>query len=155
MDVRKNERYTVTIEGITSEGSGVARIDGFAVFVPGTAAGDVARIKVVKVLRHYAYGILEELETPSPDRIENDCPVFRQCGGCCYRHISYEAELRLKQQQVEDAFARLGNSLKPLQAEILVDRAYILSAMGLLSQYEPDTALKIMKKELLSYGTAK
>ena len=114
MELRKNEQYTVTIDGMTSEGSGVARIDGFAVFVPGTAVGDVARIKIVKVLKHYGYGILEGLETPSPDRVENDCPVFRQCGGCCYRHISYEAELRLKQQQVEDAFLRLGGiGVKP------------------------------------------
>lgn len=112
--VRKNQSYVVEISGMTSEGNGVAKIDGFALFIPNTAIGDHVKIKVVKVLKHYAYGIVEELITPSQDRVENECSVYAQCGGCCYRHISYEAELRIKQQQVEDAFVRIGGvSLKP------------------------------------------
>lgn len=112
--IQKNNSYEAVIIGMTSEGNGVARIDGFAVFIPNTAIGDRVKFKAVKVLAHYGYGIVEEILTPSPDRIENDCPVFEQCGGCCYRHISYEAECRLKQQQVQDAFARLGGiTLQP------------------------------------------
>jgi 23S rRNA (uracil1939-C5)-methyltransferase len=107
--MKKNERYDVTIEGLTSEGSGVAKIDGFAVFIPHTAVGDLARIKIVKVLSHYAYGIVEEILTPSADRISSDCDVFLQCGGCCYRHLTYEAELKAKEQQVFDAFSRIGH----------------------------------------------
>ena len=66
--IAKNEVYEVCIEDLTLEGSGVCRIDGFAVFVPLTAPGDVARVKIVKVLKSYGFGILEELITPSPDR---------------------------------------------------------------------------------------
>ena len=64
--IAKNEVYEVCIEDLTLEGSGVCRIDGFAVFVPLTAPGDVARVKIVKVLKSYGFGILEELITPIP-----------------------------------------------------------------------------------------
>ncbi len=107
--VRKNEHYTAAITGMTAEGNGVARVNGFTVFVPGTALGDTVAIKIVKVLKHYGFGIVESIVTASPDRIDNDCAVYKQCGGCCFRHLSYEAELRLKQQLVEDSFRRLGS----------------------------------------------
>ncbi len=114
----KNQVYTAEITSLTNEGSGVCRIDGMAVFVPGTAAGDVAEIKVVKVLSHYAFGILQKIITPSPDRIENDCPVFKQCGGCVFRHISYDAEVRAKDDIVRDAFRRIGG-LDPVFDEFI------------------------------------
>lgn len=105
----KNKCYETEITGITSEGSGVCRIDGMAVFVPMTAVGDVLSVKIVKVLKSYAFGIIDKILTPSPDRIISDeCPVYRQCGGCVFRHISYEAECRIKAGIVEDAFRRLG-----------------------------------------------
>ncbi len=93
---------------MTSEGSGVGRVDGLAVFVPQTAVGDVAEIKIVKVLKNYAYGIVKRLIAPSPDRIMPDCDVFSQCGGCAFRHVRYDAELRIKDGFVRDAFARIG-----------------------------------------------
>ncbi len=116
--IAKNQSYEVRIEDLTLEGSGVCRIEGFAVFVPMTAPGDVARIKIVKVLKSYGFGILEELMEPSPDRGTDPCGgcgVFRRCGGCAFRHITYEAELRLKDKAVRDAFRRLGRfSVDPL-----------------------------------------
>lgn len=116
--IRKNEFYEAEIEGITLEGSGIARMDGFAVFVPMTAPGDRVRFKAVKVLKHYGFGILDKVITPSPDRLEEDtdgCPCYRQCGGCAFRHISYEAEEKIKEQSVRDAFERLGGfSMEPL-----------------------------------------
>ena len=71
--IAKNQSYEVRIEDLTLEGSGVCRIEGFAVFVPMTAPGDVARIKIVKVLKSYGFGILEELMEPSPDRGTDPC----------------------------------------------------------------------------------
>ena len=65
-------------------------------------------MRIVKVAKSYAFGKLEELLFPSPDRIEPDCPCFSQCGGCCYRHITYEAELRIKEARVRDALQRIG-----------------------------------------------
>ena len=104
----KNQVCTAEITGLTSEGSGVCRVDGMAVFVPGTAVGDIAEIKIVKVLKSYAFGIVERIVTPSDDRVENTCSVYKKCGGCLLRHISYEAECRTKDGIVRDAFTRIG-----------------------------------------------
>lgn len=106
--LKKNQIIPLTIEGLTGEGSGVGHYQGQAVFVPGTAAGDVAQVRIVKALKKYAYGIVESLETPSPSRIPVDCPSYQPCGGCCLRHISYEAELKAKEQLAADCFSRLG-----------------------------------------------
>jgi len=108
MDLKKNDITELSITGMTAEGMGAGRCQGLAVFVPLTAPGDVIRAKIVKTAKNYAYGRLEEVLTPSPDRIEPDCPVFAQCGGCCYRHISYEAELKIKTDRVRDALTRIG-----------------------------------------------
>ena len=104
----KNQIFEAEITDLTAEGNGVCRADGMAVFVPGTAVGDIAEIKTVKVLKSYAFGILEKIIEPSPDRIENSCEVYKKCGGCLFRHISYEAECRTKNKLVRDAFERIG-----------------------------------------------
>ena len=76
MPLQKNQILTLRIERLSSDGSGVAHsADGEAVFVPGTAPGDEARVRIVKDCGRYAFGILDELLTPSPDRIPVDCPV--------------------------------------------------------------------------------
>lgn len=109
----KNEIVKLEITALTGEGSGVGRHNGMAVFVPFTAVGDIISCRIVKELKSYAYGKIEEIITPSPDRTNNDCPVFGKCGGCVFRHITYEAELRAKEQVVRDAFGRLGKGLSP------------------------------------------
>ncbi|MCH5352046.1 MAG: TRAM domain-containing protein, partial [Acutalibacter sp.] len=85
MALKKNDFIELSVTGMTAEGMGVGHFDGMAVFVPLTAPGDLAQVKIVKVLKNLAYGRLEQLLSPSPDRIEPDCPVFAQCGGCCYQ----------------------------------------------------------------------
>ena len=107
--VRKNQLIPLHITGMTAEGNGVGHFCGLAVFVPQTAVGDELTVRIVKVQRSLAYGIIEEIITPSPDRVTPDCPVFQKCGGCVFRHISYEAECRIKAQLVADAFARIGH----------------------------------------------
>ena len=106
--VQKNEIVEIEITGMTAQGAGVGHYQGMAVFTPLTAPGDVARVRVVKAAKNYAYGRLEELVSPSADRMEPDCPCFAQCGGCCYRHITYEAELGIKAARVQDALTRIG-----------------------------------------------
>ncbi|MGN0621643.1 MAG: 23S rRNA (uracil(1939)-C(5))-methyltransferase RlmD [Porcipelethomonas sp.] len=106
--MKKNQIITAEITDITNEGNGVCRFEGMAVFVPETAVGDTAEIKIVKLLKNYAYGIVSRILVPSPDRIVPDCPLFPKCGGCSFRHISYEAELKIKEKFVRDAFARIG-----------------------------------------------
>ena len=106
--LQKNDLIPLTVTDITNEASGVGRYDGMAVFVPGTAVGDQLEVRVVKVLKSYAYGRLERILTPSPDRIDGGCPVSRQCGGCSLRHLSYAAECRIKQGWVTEHFRRIG-----------------------------------------------
>ena len=109
MPLQKNQVLTLTIERLSNDGSGVAHSpDGEAVFVPGTAPGDEADIRIVKDCGRYAFGILDTLRTPSPDRIPVDCAVAGPCGGCSLRHLDYTAELRAKQENVTDAFRRIG-----------------------------------------------
>lgn len=108
MDFQKNDFVTMEITGYTSEGNGVGNAGGCAVFVPGAAQGDVLRVRIVKVLKTYAFGRIEEILSPSPDRVEPDCPISRRCGGCVFRHIRYEAELRAKEQRVRDTISRIG-----------------------------------------------
>ena len=109
MPLQKNQLLTLRIERLSSDGSGVAHsADGEAVFVPNTAPGDEARIKIVKDCGRYAFGILDQLLTPSPDRVEVDCPAAGPCGGCSLRHLSYKAELQAKHENVTDAFRRIG-----------------------------------------------
>ena len=109
MPLQKNQLLTLRIERLSNDGSGVAHSsEGEAVFVPGTAPGDEAQVRIVKDYGRYAFGILDKLLTPSPDRIPVDCAVAGPCGGCSLRHLDYAAELRAKQESVADAFRRIG-----------------------------------------------
>lgn len=109
MPLQKNQLLPLRIERLSNDGSGVAHSsEGEAVFVPGTAPGDEAQVRIVKDCGRYAFGILDKLLTPSPDRIPVDCAVAGPCGGCSLRHLDYAAELRAKQESVADAFRRIG-----------------------------------------------
>ncbi len=106
--MKKNDIVNLKIESISNEGNGVGRHEGMAVFVPFTAIGDEINCRIVKLKKTYAYGIIEKVITPSKDRIEPDCTTYKKCGGCSFRHISYKAELKVKQSNVQDAFERIG-----------------------------------------------
>lgn len=110
MELAKNQEHTVTIEGYGEGGMGVARIDGRVVFVHGALRGEKCRVLILKTLKSVAFAkVLEVLES-SEARIKPDCPYFPRCGGCTYRHMSYEEELRLKRQRVQDNLSRIGGS---------------------------------------------
>lgn len=108
--LQKNTVCTVVIEGYSSEGLGIARIDGQVVFVHGAVRGETCEIRIVKVLKNIAFGKVETIITPSNGRGEVDCPHFPACGGCQTRHLTYEEELSFKRQKVEDALRRLGGA---------------------------------------------
>ena len=108
MEHRKNEICELTITGYTAEGMGVGRLDGLVVFVPGTCAGEVCRVKLLKVNKTVAWGKAEKILTSSPERIAVDCPYNGRCGGCQYRHMTYAEELRAKRARVDDALERIG-----------------------------------------------
>ena len=110
MELAKNQEHTVTIEGYGEGGMGVARIDGRVVFVHGALRGEKCRVLILKTLKSVAFAKVLEVLEPSSERMESDCPYFPRCGGCTYRHIRYEEELRLKKQRVQDNLSRIGGS---------------------------------------------
>ena len=107
-EVRKNTVHPLHIEGYTAEGMGVARLDGRVVFIPGTIRGEDWEVQLLKVNKGVAWGKGTRLISPSPVRQEPDCPYSGRCGGCQYRHMSYEEELAAKGQRVRDALERVG-----------------------------------------------
>ena len=107
-NIKKNEQYTVLIEGYSSDAYGVCRINGQAVFVPGTLVGESWEIKIVKVTSTAIYAkALRRLDT-SPQRILPNCPSYGICGGCGTCHMSYAEELRFKLEKVNSALQRIG-----------------------------------------------
>lgn len=119
MNLKKNDIIKLEITGMTSEGSGVGRCDGIAVFVTGAAVGDMLNVRIIKTSKNYAIGKIESIITPAKSRINPDCPVFSSCGGCTYRHISYDEELRIKRQKVIDAIVRIGGLSEEIVGDIV------------------------------------
>ena len=107
--LKKNDIVKLDIENCTLQGSGVGRHDGLAVFVPMTARSDEIQAHILKVKSNCAYAKVHTVLAPSPDRIEPDCTAYSKCGGCVFRHINYEAEVKIKQQFVVDSFKRIGS----------------------------------------------
>ena len=105
---KKNASLTLEITGYTAEGMGVARWEGRVVFIPGTILGERWEVQLLKVKTNVAWGRAVRLLAPSPERVELDCPLAGRCGGCQYRHMTYEEELRAKRQRVQDALSRVG-----------------------------------------------
>ena len=106
--MKKNDIVKFEITGMSHEGVGIGRVDNMAVFIRGSAVGDLIEAVIIKVAKNYAVGKLLSVITPSADRIENDCPAFPRCGGCVYRHINYSAETNIKRQRVYDCLKRIG-----------------------------------------------
>lgn len=107
--LKKNDIVTLTITDLTPEGMGVGKAsDGYVLFIPKTAVGDVISAKIVKMLASYGYARCEKIVTPSPARCKTDCEVFSKCGGCLLRHIRYDEELLLKKSWVDAHFTRIG-----------------------------------------------
>ena len=110
MLVQESEQiHTVTITGYASGGEGVARLgNGRVAFIRNAARGDVLRVKPTKIGERSVSAEIADIVTPSPHRIEPDCPHYLECGGCDFRHITYGEELEAKLQRVNDAIKRIG-----------------------------------------------
>ncbi len=105
----RNQEITLKIDGLTSEGQGVGRYEGFAVFVPFALPGEEALVRIIKPSSAYAVGKLIELKTEAPERVhEPSCGAFYRCGGCQLQHMTYPAQLLAKRQMLVDALQRLG-----------------------------------------------
>lgn len=106
--VNKNDDVSLEIIGLTHEGEGVGRVDGFTLFVQGALPGETVRARVMKVKKTYGYARLMEIVEPSADRVEAPCAIYKQCGGCQLQHMDYAAQLRWKRQHVIDSLERIG-----------------------------------------------
>lgn len=108
MELKKNDDITLHIESMTSEGSAVGHYDGFAVFVRGAVPDDVVVAHIIKMSKRYAIATVKDIITRSPHRVEPNCAVSKQCGGCSFRNMTYDEELRYKHDRVQDAITRIG-----------------------------------------------
>ena len=106
--LEKNKIYEATICDYTAEGSGVAKIEGCAVFVPNAIAGERCNIRIEKVGKTWAAGKIVEILEKSAHRVQRECPISSSCGGCDFWHMTYEEETRLKADRVRQALNRIG-----------------------------------------------
>ena len=100
--IKKNQEYIVDIIDNGFEGEGIAKIDGFTIFIPNAIKGERVKILIVKVLTSHAFGKILEILEKSQYRIESDCSTYKRCGGCNLRHIKYEQTLKMKQNAVQN-----------------------------------------------------
>lgn len=107
-NIGKNDELELMIEDITTEGEGVGRADGLALFIKDAIPGDRVRVRVMKMKKTYGYARLLEILEPSPARITPRCPVARQCGGCQLQHMKYEEQLKYKENKVRSCLERIG-----------------------------------------------
>ena len=108
--LQKNQTVRAVIEGYSSEGLGIARVNGQVVFVHRAIRGEDCDILIMKVLKHAAFGKVTAIHTSSEHRQEPDCPYYGKCGGCDFRHMDYAEELSAKRRRVQDALSRIGGS---------------------------------------------
>ena len=106
----ENHIYTGTVEGYSSEGLGIVRLDCAVVFVPQAIRGEEIDLRITKVMKTCAAGEIVKIKRPSPERMKPECPYFGRCGGCDFQHMSYTEELRAKRQRVQDTLTRLGGT---------------------------------------------
>ena len=99
--VKKNEEYVVEILDNGFGGEGIAKIEGFTIFIPNAIKGEKCEILIVKVLTSHAYGKILKIIQASPERVEVDCSTYKRCGGCDLRHMTYDNTLELKKNAVQ------------------------------------------------------
>ncbi len=111
--VTKNQEVELDVESLAYGGNGVARLDGFVVFVRRGLPGDRVKARVTKVKRSHAEALATEVVRPGPQRVEAPCKHYPACGGCRFQDLEYGAQLAQKEMQVRDAFQRLAGIAEP------------------------------------------
>lgn len=104
-----NDIIELKITGLGSSGEGVGKAEGFTVFVHGALPGEIVSVKLFQVKKSYASGKILNIIEPSAQRVKPECPYYENCGGCQLQHLSYEGQLAVKRQQVQDALERIGH----------------------------------------------
>lgn len=112
--VKKNDRMTVYIEDLTHDGNGVAKVDGFPLFIQGALPEETVEVHVLKTLKNYGFAKIVDIIKESPDRVKAPCIYFGQCGGCQVQHLSYEGQLKWKESMVRNVMQRIGKIDAPV-----------------------------------------
>ena len=108
MEIKKNDKFIVTIEDMGEDGSGIGKIDGYIWFVKDGLIGDVIEASAMKMKKNYGFARLVRVIEPAPGRVEARCPVARSCGGCQMQELSYEEQLKFKEKKVYNHLKRIG-----------------------------------------------
>ncbi len=106
--VVKNNEYILDIISVGYEGEGIAKIDGYPIFIEGAILGEKVKVLIVKAKKNYAYGKLLEVIEASEERIEPKCKVYKRCGGCTVQHMNYKKQLDYKFERVKDCISKIG-----------------------------------------------
>ena len=106
------DRVIIKIESIAFGGEGIGRIDNFVVFVPFAASDDELEIEITQLKKKFVRGRILKIINPSPARVKPLCRYYGKCGGCCYQHLDYEHQLKIKKKQVQEAFWKIGKGNK-------------------------------------------
>jgi 23S rRNA (uracil1939-C5)-methyltransferase/tRNA (uracil-5-)-methyltransferase len=119
-----HQELEVRIENLTNEGSGVARVDGWVVFVPFALPGELVKCRVYRNHKNYSNADLVEVLEPSVERVQPVCPLFGTCGGCQYQHLAYEKQIAWKQRQVEELLLHMARIEHPVLPVIASPKQY-------------------------------
>ncbi|MFL5966849.1 MAG: 23S rRNA (uracil(1939)-C(5))-methyltransferase RlmD [Gaiellaceae bacterium] len=123
--VRRDEELELTIDRLAYGGNGVARLNGFVVFVRRGLPGDRVRARVTKVQRRHAEALMTEVLEPGAQRVDAPCAHYPACGGCRFQDLAYEAQVAAKEEQVADAFRRIGGfEAPPLEPIVAADDVF-------------------------------
>ena len=110
--MKKNDLFSLKITDMGVDGEGIGKYDGMTFFVKDALIGDEIRARATKLKKHYGYARVEEIITPSPYRVEPQCPLHRRCGGCQIQALSYEEQLAFKENKVRSNLQRIGGFSK-------------------------------------------
>jgi len=117
--IEKGKNYEFAIEDMSSEGQGIGKIEGMAVFVDGAVVGDLVKAELTKLKKNYAFGRLTEILEPSDQRVEPACSYAKECGGCSLQALSYAGQLAWKRKMVADKLMRIGGIEDPVVHDTL------------------------------------
>jgi 23S rRNA (uracil1939-C5)-methyltransferase len=106
--LERNEEYTVKINSLGYEGEGIAKIDGYPIFIPGALKGETVKVQIVKSKKNYAYGRLIDIIEKCAERKVPQCNYYDKCGGCTLMHSNYDTQLDFKYNRVKDCMERIG-----------------------------------------------
>ncbi|MDO5521647.1 MAG: 23S rRNA (uracil(1939)-C(5))-methyltransferase RlmD [bacterium] len=153
--VEKNEELIVKIDAYGSEGEGIGRIDGYALFVKDAVIGDTVKVKVMKAKKNYAFARLVEIITPSEDRIDPPCTLARKCGGCQIQHINYEKQLEFKHNKVKNCLEHIGGFKVVEQGTVETDVDAVDNVVVMEPALGMDNAFYYRNKAQFPVGTDK